>query len=101
MSIYRIEMYHFPITIDEYGPNYGHSYSPGWYEEFETAVQAVKENWMDIGELGMYQAAMIFKEEPGLLMPNNPNNRYYFIYDKETKTYQSIIEPEGLERYSL
>lgn len=100
--IYVIEKFHFPISVDLYGPDYGgDSQIVGYYHEKMMAIDAVLADTQDISGMGVYQAVMIYEVYPGINPMNTPETRWYFLYDNNTGHYAPAAEPDGLEVYSL
>ena len=100
MPIYEIIMLEDPITIDIRGfPEYGHAESVGFYYEEETALKAIRENWCDVNDGGIYNAAIVEKKEPGLYPL--AKQTWYFIFDKETKSYFDAKLPKEMEHYQI
>lgn len=99
-SIYEIYVLEKPITIDHLGwPQYGRRESVGFYYELETAKQAVRENWIDINDGGVYNAAMIVKKKPGLYPIAIVQG--YYVFNKRTEKYEQKEPPKEMENYNL
>ena len=98
--IYEILMLERPITIDELGwPSYGRSEIVGFYYEEEIALKAVRENWCNLNEAGVFNAAVVRKKVPGLYPM--PKQEWYFVFDKKTEVYREKKLPEQMQQFSI
>ena len=98
--IYEIYVFSKPITFNHLGiPEYGHRESMGFYRDYDTAYQAIKENRADIYEAGSYPAALLVKKEEG--MYPIAEQLHYFIYNVGTRKYEEHEIPSLLKRWNL
>lgn len=98
--IYEIIMLEKPLQLDEFGwPTYGHCESIGFYYEEETALKAVKQNWCNINDGGIYKAAIVQKKLPGLYPI--PQRKWYFVFDYDNLIYEEKPIPKELQHFVL
>jgi len=98
--IYEIVMLQKPITIDEKGwPEYGKAESVGFYYEQDTALKAVRQNWCDINDGGIYKAALVQKKIPGLYPI--PQREWYFVFDYDNLIYEEKQLPKEMQHFIL
>jgi len=99
--IYRILLFSkIPEESKNGWPDCGTQDDVGFYYEYETAVQAMHENWCDIQE-GMFHAGFILEHRPGLYVSTTSDNRTYFEWDKEKNGFFEAKEPECLKHFSF
>ena len=67
----------------------------GFYHELETAIEAVKDNAMDINEAGYYHYAVVEKVNIGIY--NFEMEEHWFRWHPE-KGYQPCEKPENFKR---
>ena len=80
---------------DDYLALFGDQRVVGWYPEYSIAVEAVRENRLDINE-EMYDYAVVEEMEPGLYP--NVVQRQFFEYDRNSDSYLEIEEPECVKQ---
>ena len=98
--IYRIILFSKIPTLDERGwPDCGTQDDVGFYYEYETAVQAMHENWCDIHEC-TFMAGFILIHFPGLYESATKEHRTYFEWDEERGGFFEKEEPECFEHFS-
>ena len=98
--IYELLMLSEPITIDEHGwPHYGRIENVGFYFEEETALQAIRQNWCDVNDGGVYKAALIQKKRPGIYPI--PLSEWYFIFDYDNMVYEEKQLPKEMKHFCL
>ena len=98
--IYRILLFSKIPTLDEHGwPDCGTQDDVGFYYEYETAVQAMHENWCDIHEC-MFMAGFILIHFPGVYESATKDHRTYFEWDEERGGFFEKEEPEFFEHFS-
>jgi hypothetical protein len=83
-------------TDEKYGV--GASRCFGYYEDFETADQAVRENWCDMYEY-TYSYAVIEFIEAGIHSIAEKENRKTYKWDNTIKGYLPCEEPQEIEHY--
>ena len=97
IPIYEIVMVSHCDNVDEYGlPDLGIIESVGFYYEYETAVQALHDNWCDIQDYRFY-AAFIEKKFPGLYPQSR--TRQFFRWDEEERGFFEAIEPDFMKYF--
>ena len=69
----------------------------GYFEDKETAAQALHENWGDMHEC-VYPYAVIERLSPGLYPP--PEERIWFAWIQEKWGFFEIAPPECAKEYS-
>ena len=85
----------FSELCEEKGwPLFGTVAFMGWYEDKETAIEAVKENARDINET-VYDYAVVEEIEEGLY--SCPRRRWLFKYNRTDDRYYGIEEPPFLK----
>lgn len=77
-------------------PDFGSTRIVGWYDNFESAYDAVAENACDINET-CYQYALIEECEKGLYHP--ASKRTFFQYCRHVDHYFQIPEPEYCKHF--
>ena len=88
---------YFVTVMDKCEPNeqfialFGDSRCWGYYEHYDQAVMALRENRTDLHE-GCYNYAVIEKFGPGIVP--YCEMRQWFKWDKEANGYREIDEPE-------
>lgn len=98
--IYEIIMLTAPITIDDKGfPNYGRAESVGFYYEQDIALKAVRQNWCNVNDGGVYKAALVQKKVPGLYPI--PQCQWYFVFDYDNLIYQEKQLPKELKHFII
>lgn len=93
-TMWFITVMEYLIEDDKYIARHGDKRTWGYYEEYETAVQALHENWCDMNE-GIYGIALLEKYGPGI----SPwcEGRQWFRYDREIQGYIEMEEPEFIK----
>ena len=97
MKIYAIMTFTKLELSDQGYPNFGSQNPCGWYMSKIDAFRAVEENMCDIWE-HCYNYALIEETQEGLYP--FVQNRWFFQFDKESKTYKQIEEPAFLKMFS-
>ena len=99
--IYRILLFSKIPTLNERGwPDCGTQDDVGFYYEYETAVQAMHENWCDIHEC-TFMAGFILTHFPGLYEAATIGEyRTYFEWDEERGGFFEKEEPDCFEHFS-
>lgn len=77
-------------------PEFGCQRLVGWYEDFNIAIDCVKNNSCDINET-CYKYALIEEIPEGLYQCTR--NRWLFKYNKENDSYKQIEEPSFMKIY--
>jgi len=70
----------------------GGSRAVGYAFKFEDAESWLKDNVMDINEMGYYPFAVIEPVEEGIYM--HPHVEHWYQYDKEKNQYEPCEKPE-------
>lgn len=81
-------------------PDFGNTYTAGFFYDIDAAVKAVETNACDIRET-VYDAAFVLCLFPGLYETAGPNERIYFVWDEYSERYTQREEPKLVERISL
>ena len=69
----------------------------GFFHEFGLAEQTLKENIMDINEMGHYPYAVIERISPGIY--NYPREEMWYRWNNATEGYERILEkPERFRK---
>jgi len=98
--IYRILLFSKIPTLDEHSwPDCGTTDDVGFYYEYETAVQAMHENWCNIQGY-MFEAGFILTHYPGLYEAATSENRTYFEWDEERDGFFEKEEPNCFKYWS-
>ena len=98
--IYEILMFTEPLHKDEKGfPAYGRSESVGFYYEEEIALKAVRQNWCNINDGGVYNAALVQKKIPGLYPITQ--KQWYFVFDYDNMIYVDKPIPKEMQHFNL
>lgn len=86
-AIYTVTTLHF------YDPQYGSSpRTVGWFQDLETALSCVRENWGDIRET-TYDYAVVERVTPGLYTMDDRDERWFHW---EEGSYQECKKPKRL-----
>ena len=91
--------YYFMTVFRELDKNYGPNGMRCWgfYEDFDSADQAVKHNATDMWET-IYDYAVVEEYYAGISGYNFC--RWFYKYNKETGMYDRIEEPEEVKHYA-
>ena len=88
------------LEIDEHKwPVFGSERLVGYYADKQHAIEAVKNNNADINET-CYDYALVEEVEEGLYQPANSDKRWLFKFNRDTKLYEPIEEPDWLHEFS-
>lgn len=78
--------------------NFGSERLVGWYSDKNDAFDAVMENACDINET-CYDYALIEEIEEGLYRSAISGSRWFFKYNRDTRGYEQIEEPDFVKSY--
>lgn len=70
----------------------GGSRAVGYFEDFQTAEEAILDNEFDINEMGYYPYAVIEEVTPGIY--SFPRKEYWYKWDNDNEGYNTCEKPE-------
>lgn len=79
-------------------PYFGSTRTWGFYQERDTALKAVRENWTDMRE-GVYEYAVVEGYDEGISHSHDPSTSQWFRWDSLHEGYREIDTPDEVKGF--